>query len=82
MPALICPCPQTIDHTFLLFVLLISVTALIDLHLENDISFGFLYLFPMLIIGASLNPPSFPVRLRTPCHQKGTGRFEEGLNKK
>jgi len=36
--------------------ILIAGIALLDWHFENDISFGFLYLFPMLMAGAWLNP--------------------------
>ncbi len=35
---------------------LIAVIALIDWHFENNISFGFLYLFPMLMVGGCLPP--------------------------
>ncbi len=33
---------------------LIAAIALVDWHFENDISFGFLYLFPMLMVGGVL----------------------------
>ncbi|HEY1948780.1 MAG TPA: hypothetical protein VGG97_17360, partial [Bryobacteraceae bacterium] len=36
--------------------LFISVVALLDWHFENNISFGFLYLFPMLMAGSCLKP--------------------------
>jgi len=36
--------------------LLIALIALIDWHFENNISFGFLYLFPMLMVGGCLSP--------------------------
>jgi two-component system, LuxR family, sensor kinase FixL len=36
--------------------LIISVIALLDWHFENNISFGFLYLFPMLMVGGCLTP--------------------------
>jgi two-component system sensor kinase FixL len=36
--------------------LLIAATALLDWYFENDISFGFLYLFPMLMAGSCLKP--------------------------
>ncbi len=36
--------------------LFIGVTALLDWHFKNDISFGFLYLFPMLMAGSCLSP--------------------------
>jgi len=35
---------------------LIAVIALIDWHFENNISFGFLYLFPMLMVGGCVSP--------------------------
>jgi PAS domain S-box-containing protein len=35
-------------------VILIAVIALVDWHFENNISFGFLYLFPMLMVGGCL----------------------------
>jgi len=35
---------------------LIAVIALLDWHFEENISFGFLYLFPMLMVGGCLNP--------------------------
>src|SRR5579863_7756568 len=34
--------------------ILIAVIALVDWHFEDNISFGFLYLFPMLMVGGSL----------------------------
>jgi len=34
--------------------ILIAVIAVADWHFENDISFGFLYLFPMLMVGGCL----------------------------
>src|ERR1700722_237394 len=34
--------------------ILIVVVALVDWHFENNISFGFLYLFPMLMVGGCL----------------------------
>jgi len=34
--------------------ILIAVIALVDWHFENNISFGFLYLFPMLMVGGCL----------------------------
>ena len=37
--------------------LLIAVTALVDWYFEDNISFGFLYLFPMILAGSSLTPP-------------------------
>jgi nitrogen-specific signal transduction histidine kinase len=36
--------------------ILVAVIALIDWHFENNISFGFLYLFPMLMVGGCLSP--------------------------
>lgn len=33
---------------------LIAAIALVDWHFENDVSFGFLYLFPMLMVGGCL----------------------------
>ncbi len=36
--------------------IVIAAIALIDWHFENNISFGFLYLFPMLMVGGSLSP--------------------------
>jgi two-component system, LuxR family, sensor kinase FixL len=36
--------------------LIVSVVALLDWHFENNISFGFLYLFPMLMAGSCLKP--------------------------
>lgn len=36
--------------------ILITVIALIDWHFEENISFGFLYLFPMLMVGGCLSP--------------------------
>lgn len=38
---------------------LITIVALLDWHFENNISFGFLYLFPMLMVGGSVG--LFPV---------------------
>ena len=35
-------------------VILIVVIALVDWHFEDNISFGFLYLFPMLMVGGCL----------------------------
>src|SRR6266550_8739801 len=35
--------------------LFIAVIALVDWHFQENISFGFLYLFPMLMVGGSLN---------------------------
>ncbi len=35
---------------------LIAVIALIDWYFKNNISFGFLYLFPMLMVGSCLTP--------------------------
>jgi signal transduction histidine kinase len=35
---------------------LIAFIALLDWHFEEDISFGFLYLFPMLMVGGCLTP--------------------------
>jgi PAS domain S-box-containing protein len=37
-------------------VLFVSVVALLDWHFEDNISFGFLYLFPMLMAGSCLKP--------------------------
>src|SRR5437870_10835825 len=34
--------------------ILIAVIALVDWHFEDNISFGFLYLFPMLVVGGCL----------------------------
>lgn len=34
----------------------IAVIAVVDWHFENNISFGFLYLFPMLMVGGCLTP--------------------------
>src|SRR5882672_10237221 len=34
----------------------IAVIALVDWHFQENISFGFLYLFPMLMVGGSLTP--------------------------
>src|SRR5579862_295640 len=34
--------------------ILIAVIAVVDWHFENDVSFGFLYLFPMLMVGGCL----------------------------
>src|SRR5258707_1959007 len=34
--------------------LLIAVIALADWHFEDNIAFGFLYLFPMILVGTSL----------------------------
>ena len=36
--------------------ILIAVIAILDWHFEEDISFGFLYLFPMLMVGSCLSP--------------------------
>jgi len=36
--------------------ILITVIAILDWHFEEDISFGFLYLFPMLMVGSCLSP--------------------------
>ena len=33
---------------------LIALIAVVDWHFENDIAFGFLYLFPMLMVGGCL----------------------------
>ena len=35
--------------------ILIAVIAILDWHFEEDISFGFLYLFPMLMVGSCLS---------------------------
>jgi two-component system, LuxR family, sensor kinase FixL len=41
--------------TVLLFAaMLIAVIALVDWHFEDNVSFGFLYLFPMLMVGGCL----------------------------
>jgi PAS domain S-box-containing protein len=37
-------------------VLIMAVIALVDWRLDVDISFGFLYLFPMLMVGSCLSP--------------------------
>src|SRR5580704_15782732 len=34
--------------------ILITVIAVVDWHFENDVSFGFLYLFPVLMVGGYL----------------------------
>ncbi len=36
-------------------VILIALIALIDWRVETNVSLGFLYLFPMLMVGVSLN---------------------------
>jgi two-component system, LuxR family, sensor kinase FixL len=36
--------------------ILIAVIAILDWHFEENISFGFLYLFPMLMVGSCLSP--------------------------
>ena len=36
-------------------VILIAVIALVDWHFEDNVSFGFLYLFPMLMVGGCLS---------------------------
>ncbi len=36
--------------------MVIAVIAILDWHFEEDISFGFLYLFPMLMVGSCLSP--------------------------
>jgi nitrogen-specific signal transduction histidine kinase len=35
---------------------LVAVIAILDWHFEENISFGFLYLFPMLMVGSCLSP--------------------------
>ena len=36
-------------------ILLIAVIAVVDWRVETNVSLGFLYLFPMLMVGVSLN---------------------------
>ncbi len=42
------------DHCDSVAAILIALIALVDWHFEDNVSFGFLYLFPMLMVGGCL----------------------------